>query len=170
MEQEEKLKKLNAKQTKTSNKQSKENYVQEDKFQEKLRLEKYRSEIKNKLYDIVKVFERQYENKFKEKPDLMIVKIETYLQDARAEVKANGVSDPIKMIKNITPDDKDKDNHKREKKEMPKEGRKPQTDFNKKLMYKSLLNKDEAKNKKKHELKDNAEEEDLKLFLDAEDK
>jgi len=37
-------------------------------------------------------------------------------------------------------------------------------------MYKSLLNKDESKNKKKHELKDNAEEEDLKLFLDAEDK
>jgi len=73
------------------------------------------------------------------------------------------------MIKNITPDDKDKDNKKREKKEVSKEGRQPATDFNKKLMYKSLLNREEGKKKGKHEMKDNADEEDLKLFLDLED-
>lgn len=58
--------------------------MQDDRVQEKMRLEKYRSEIKKKLYDIVKIFEKQYETKFMEKPDLMIVKIETYLQDAKA--------------------------------------------------------------------------------------
>lgn len=99
----------------------------------------------------------------------MIVKIETYLQEARAEVKANNVSDPIKMIKLSHTDDNTKDNKKRDKKVTPKEGRQPATDFNKKLMYKSLLNRDDTKNKKKHELKDNNDEEDLKLFLDNED-
>lgn len=73
------------------------------------------------------------------------------------------------MIKLSHTDDTDKDNKKRDKKVIPKEGRKPATDFNKKLMYKSLLNRDDTKNKKKHELKDNNDEEDLKLFLDTED-
>lgn len=105
-----------------------------------------------------------------EKPDLMIVKIETYLQEARADIK-DKTSDPIKMIKLSHTDDKEQGNKKRElKKEEPKGGRQPATDFNKKLMYKSLLNKDDTKNKKKHELKDNYDEEDLKLFLDTEDK
>lgn len=59
MDQEQKLKKLGAKQPKSSNKQSKEHFVQEDRIQEKNRLEKYRTEIKKKLFDIVRFFEKQ---------------------------------------------------------------------------------------------------------------
>jgi len=59
----------------------------------------------------------------------MIVKIETYLQEAKAETARNGLSDPIRSVKNHTTDDKDKDKKSRDKtNQKPKENRVPQTD------------------------------------------
>jgi len=59
----------------------------------------------------------------------MIVKIETYLQEAKAEVARNNQSDPIRSVKNHTTDDKDKEKNKRDPtKQKSKENRVPQTD------------------------------------------